>query len=747
MKTKNACILLLAALTMTACEYDDSALWEQVNQNTERIAALEAWQAETNTNIAALEAWQAETNTNIQSLQTLLNTTDHITDVTPVTENDVEVGYTISFLNSDPITIYCGDNGTAGSTPKIGVTQEDDGNWYWTLNGELLTDNGKPIQANGDSAPVPQLKTGTSLTVSEDSEGKDIVDDAFYLSLDEGETWTSVSGTDGDSFFSDVKVTDEAVIFTLKNSDGTITSFSVPRYTGIKLTFETPAVHLGYGNTQPVNFTAEGSESFTTDNLFIIAPDGWKAEVTLPTRAATKFILNVTLMMLDNQQGNTTIGRIKVDCKSTNLVMNNVTAGALATAIGNRTNLTSITVTSGTLNETDWAAIVKNNAALLYLDLAGAIYEGTDKDILAYSNNGVSSLPLLTIQLPQGVTGLGEYAFNNCTKLTSITLPDKVASIGNHAFHGCIFLTSITLPAGVTSIEEYTFYGCTSLESITLPEGVTTIGSFAFASCKVLESIDLPDKVTSIENSAFSNCYALTSITLPEGVTSIKRYAFNNCTSLESITLPEGVKSIEEYTFNFCSALKSIDLPAGVTSIGERAFFRCTSLTSIDLPEGLESIEEAAFNYCTKLTTVTLPDKVTSIGGYAFAGCEALESIDLPDGLESIGNNVFAACKALTSIDLPAGVTSIGNYAFHNTALKSIDLPAGVTSIGEFAFNYCNALETVTCLGTTPPTITSENIFANCSKLANIYVPAGSVGTYKAATGWSTYETKIKAIQ
>ena len=139
MKTKNACILLLAALTMTACEYDDSALWEQVNQNTERIAAL--------------EAWQVETNTNIQSLQTLLNTADYITAVTPVTENEVVVGYTISFLNSDPITIYHGtkgDTGEDGYTPQIGLTQQDDGNWYWTLDGELMADaDGNPIRANG----------------------------------------------------------------------------------------------------------------------------------------------------------------------------------------------------------------------------------------------------------------------------------------------------------------------------------------------------------------------------------------------------------------------------------------------------------------------------------------------------------------------------------------------------------------------------------------------------------------------
>ena len=448
--------MLLAALALTACEYDDSALWEQVNQNTERIAAL--------------EAWQAETNTNIQSLQTLLNTADYITAVTPVTENEEEVGYTISFLNSDPITIH---NGTAGSTPEIGVKKGEDGNWYWTLNGDLLTgENDKPIQANGDSAPVPQLKTGNSLTnVTHDTAGDAIEPEAI------------VSGTDGNSFFSKVD-TDDPTCVTFTLADGT-TTFSVPRYTGIKLTFDTQGVHLGYGDTQTVNFTAEGSDQFTTDNLFIIAPDGWKAEVTLPTRAATKFILTVIapadvssgaaegeiLMMLDNQQGNTTIGRIKVDCNSTNLVRNNVTAGALATAIGNRTDLTSITVTSGTLNETDWAAVCKNSAALLYLDLKGATYEGTDKDNLPYSS-GTNAAPLLTVQLPQGITALSEYAFNGCTSLTSIDLPEGLTSIGNSAFVKCTSLTTVTCQAtGVPNLGAEAFDNCFKLANIYVPAG------------------------------------------------------------------------------------------------------------------------------------------------------------------------------------------------------------------------------------------------------------------------------------
>ena len=520
--TKNACILLLAALTMTACKYDDSALWEQVNQNTERIAAL--------------ETWQAETNTNIQSLQTLLNTTDYITTVTPVMENGVEVGYTISFLNSDPITIYHGNNGTAGSTPEIGVKKGEDGNWYWTLNGDLLTgENDKPIQANGDSAPVPQLKTGNSLTnVTHDTAGDAIEPEAIYLSVDEGKTWTRVSGTDGNSFFSKVD-TDDPTCLTFTLADGT-TTFSVPRYTGIKLTFDTQGVHLGYGDTQTVNFTAEGSDQFTTDNLFIIAPDGWKAEVTLPTRAATKFILTVIapadvssgaaegeiLMMLDNQQGNTTIGRIKVDCNSTNLVRNNVTAGALATAIGNRTDLTSITVTSGTLNETDWAAVRKNYTELRYLDLKGATYEGTDKDNLTYYN-GTNGAPLLTVQLPQGITALGEYAFRSCYALTTVTLPETLTSIGNYAFLRCSALTSITLP-----------------------DGVTTIGNSAFYNCSALTSIDLPDKVTTILGYAFQNCTSLTTVTCQAtGVPNLGVDAFKDCSKLANIYVPAG--SVDDY--------------------------------------------------------------------------------------------------------------------------------------------------------------------------------------------------------
>ena len=597
MKAKNVLILLLAALAMTACDYDDSALWEQVNQNTEDINQNTEDIAAQAERIAALEAWQAQTNTNIQSLQTLLSTTDYITAVTPVMENGAEVGYTISFLNSDPITIYHGQKGdkgdtgdkgdkgdtgdtgatgatgAAGATPQIGVTQGEDGNWYWTLNGELLTDaDGNSIRANGEkgeqgdkgdtgdtgaqgpqgdkgeqgdkgdtgaagaSAPVPQLSTGSSLSIAEDAEGKTIVADAIYLSVDGGNTWYRVSGKDGekgdkgdtgdtgatgpqgpqgdkgeqgdkgdtgaqgpqgeqgeqgpqgedgDSFFEGAPtLSEDGAYYTFTLADGT--SFDVPRYTGIKLTFDAEGVQqIDYGTTEAIPFTAEGSESFTPDNLFIVAPEGWKAEATLPTRAATtNFTLNVTapsearlnagtaaiegeiLVMLDNQQGSTTIGRLKVAVNKyiidgTTLTACALQPGELAKAIGeDHPDLTSITVTSGTLNEEDWAAIKANNSSLVTVDLAGAT---------------------------STATSTGDHAFAYCSSLTSVTLPEGLTSIGDNAFY-CSSLKSITLPEGLTSIGNWAFKEST-LESITLPEGLTSIGDWAFQKCSALTTV------------------------------------------------------------------------------------------------------------------------------------------------------------------------------------------------------------------------------------------------------------------
>ena len=107
---------------------------------------------------------------------------------------------------------------------------------------------------------------------------------------------------------------------------------------------------------------------------------------------------------------------------------------------------------------------------------------------------------------------IGNYAFSDCSGLTSLILPSSVTSIGYSAFYGCIRLTSLTLPSSVTSIGSSAFEGCRSLTSLILPSSVTSIGSSAFSGCSGLTSLTLPSSVTSIGDSAFEGCSGLTSI-------------------------------------------------------------------------------------------------------------------------------------------------------------------------------------------------------------------------------------------
>ena len=230
MKTKHYLSAAVLALAFTACgdDYDDTALWNQVNDNTNRIEALETWQEQVNNNIAAL--------------QQLLNTTDYITSVTPVTKDGKEVGYTISFRNSDPITIYHGEkgdqgeqgeqgeqgipgepgkdgadgsDGSDGSTPQIGA-EADGGTYYWTVNGEWLLDSeGKKIPLTGEDgkdAIAPQIRINE--TTNE-----------WEISTDGGNTWTSThvaaTGEDGDTLIESIETADDgnSVTITLTGSD------------------------------------------------------------------------------------------------------------------------------------------------------------------------------------------------------------------------------------------------------------------------------------------------------------------------------------------------------------------------------------------------------------------------------------------------------------------------------------------------------------------------------------------------
>ena len=330
----------------------------------------------------------------------------------------------------------------------------------------------------------------------------------------------------------------------------------------------------------------------------------------------------------------------------------------------------------------------------------GGLVKVTDADIVNGEfivPEGVTSIgdrafeycrDLINIIIPEGVTSIRDRAFEYCRNLTNITLPNGIISIGDRAFCGCKNLTNITLPEGITSIGDYTFWGCDNLTNITIPEGVTSIGDHAFWGCDSLTNITIPERVTSIGDYAFWGCDSLTNITIPEGVTLIGDSVFAYCRSLTDITIPEGITSIGFSAFCGCNSLINIIIPEGVTLIGDSAFEECSNLANITIPEGVTSIGDNTFEECSSLKNITIPEGITSIGVGAFKKCSSLMNIVIPEGVVSIGNCAFAGCGNLTNITIPEGVTSIGDYVFFGCNISKVKADGEEMNIVDFYNKY-----------------------------------------------------------
>ena len=199
-----------------------------------------------------------------------------------------------------------------------------------------------------------------------------------------------------------------------------------------------------------------------------------------------------------------------------------------------------------------------------------------------------------TVNIVNGVTTIGDYAFNICRSLTSVTIPNSVTSIGEGAFCYCSSLTSVKIPDSVTRIGEQAFGYCSSLACINVATGnpaYISVDSVLFNADQTLlhtypagkigTSYSVPDSVTSIGRAAFYGCGSLTSVEIPDSVISIGRAAFYRCNSLTGMTIPGRVTSIGSAAFSGCSGLASVEIPDSVTSIEELAFLDCSSLTDV----------------------------------------------------------------------------------------------------------------------------------------------------------------------
>lgn len=206
------------------------------------------------------------------------------------------------------------------------------------------------------------------------------------------------------------------------------------------------------------------------------------------------------------------------------------------------------------------------------------------------------------VVIENGVTTIGEYAFENCTLLESVAISDSVEKIGKYAFSGCSALKRISLPDSIAQIGDHAFRA-SGLEAVKIPEGVTLLGEGMFARCPNLQTVELPSTLQTIRENAFIGS-GLNKIILPENLKYIGYECFYECTNLEEIKIPDSVTILDYSVFEGCSSLKKVTLSKGLKRISQTMFAMCHNLTEITIPDSITYIGEGAFFQCKKLKDV-----------------------------------------------------------------------------------------------------------------------------------------------
>ena len=699
--------LVFCGLLLFGCsdKYDDSALRNDLNDLENRVTKLEELCTQMNTNISSLQKI-------VDALQDNLS----ISKVEQISD-----GYIIHFSDGSTATIKNGKN--SGDAPIIGVKKDTDGIYYWTLNGEWLTDDaGDKIKAegmdgengndgtdgeNGQDGITPQLK---------------IENGRWMLSMDNGKTWTDIgqatgadgqdgadgtNGKDGDSFFQSVTEDDNNVYFTL--IDGTVITIPKGDNSQFAIAFDTTDIAiLNGGESKTISYTITDA----TENTVVkaIAQDGWKVKVNATstdkgtiTITAPDPIVESEILVFANDGSYRTV-MASFYCHEKQVLDINIADNSINVLPAGGTQEIKLTT------NLDYTVEIPDNARS-WLSLAPetrALREDTIVFEVA-ANEGIQRHATVTLKGEQDNI-LQTIIFRQLGTCTEIHVETKGELENVLAGYDYANIESLKITGVLNDVDFLFIYRMMpKLKNLDIAEvNITALPTQAFYKSTNVEHLILPKTLTTIGKEMFYRS-KLKSVVIPASVETIEAAAFMGCSSLATVTFEKG------------SQLKTIG--GGYSSYYPNyygAFADCTALTSIEIPASVETIEAAAFKGCSSLATVTFEkgSQLKTIGGGyysssysyyygAFLDCTALTSIEIPASVETIEATAFKGCSSLATVTFEKGSqlkTIGGGYYYHYyygvfsdcTALKSIEIPASVETIEATAFKGCSSLATVT---------------------------------------------------
>ena len=367
------------------------------------------------------------------------------------------------------------------------------------------------------------------------------------------------------------------------------------------------------------------------------------------------------------------------------------------------------------------------------------------------------------LHLPDGLTGICDYAFYGFSAVTDLDIPQTVTYIGEGAFWG-MGIEELYIPDSVQVLGSDAFRSCGKLKNVYIGNGVSNIPQFCFYSGdgngSSLEYVTLGISVQTFEDNAFydlqnlkrftvlannpylcndargilynhdktelvffpGNCLPknVVDYTIPEHVTRIGQEAFQNDCRIQNLTIPENVEVIGDSAFRGAS-LRSVHMEGGAL-IEPHAFYNNDSLRSLYVGSNVREIDAWAFESCDRLQYIVFEEGIREVGLGAFEDCVSLKQIALPSTLETLAKNAFHGCTALHTVKISDGLTEIGEQAFYEcTSLRSVNLPNTLQIIGPEAFAECSILQNIDL----PPSLLQiqNAAFHNCKMLRHIEVP------------------------